>query len=129
MVLVTVKFALNSVVAEFKYLVKYSFDSLVKNLFIKRTVFNGFNNFLVISSVTCGHFEVKPCFNAFNSLIHCSPVGHYIALEAPVAAENICEKPFILRCESAVNLVVGAHEGVWLSFFYCGFECREIDLT
>ena len=82
-----------------------------------------------MDSIGGRHFQLKTCLKTFDAVIDCAPVGHYIALEAPVAAENICEKPFILRCESAVDLVVGAHEGVWLSFFYCGFECREIDLT
>ena len=33
-----------------------------------------------------------------------------LTFEAPVAAENIRKEPFILRCKSTVNLVVGTHE-------------------
>lgn len=44
-----------------------------------------------------------------------------LTFEAPVAAENIRKEPFILRCKSTVNLVVGTHECVWLCFFYRSF--------
>ena len=71
----------------------------------------------IVDPIGGRHFQLKTCLKTFDAVIDCTPVGHYIALEAPVAAENICEKPFILRCESAVDLVVGAHEGVWLSLF------------
>ena len=118
-----------AVVCIFEDNVQDTFYSLIQNFFFQNAVFYSFHDQSIICSIGTWHFQFQPGFQTFHTVIDGTPVRHYITFKSPVITENVCEKPFVFRSKSAVDLIVRAHKCIWLSFLYRSFKCREIDLA
>ena len=58
-----------------------------------------------------------------------TPVGDHSALVAPVVDQNVLQEVLVFVGVNAVDLVVGAHDGLGLAFLYGNLKTGEVDLT
>ena len=123
------KFLRCTVVRIFVNNIQDTFYSLIQNFFLQSAIFYGFHDQSIVCSVGTWHFQIQAGLQTLHTVIDSTPVRHNISFKAPVIAENIGKKPFILGSKSTVDLIVGAHKCIWLSLFYCSFKCRKINFA
>ena len=123
------KFLWCAVVGIFVNNIQDTFYSLIQNFFFQGSVLYSFNNQSIVCSVGTWHLQFQTGFQTLHAVIDSTPVRHNISFKSPVIAENIGKKPFVLGSKSTVNLIVGAHKCIWLSFFYSSFKCRKINFA
>ena len=81
----------------------------------------------VIFGCITGHFQIETGYDAIHPIRHRAPVRHDEALKAPVFSEHVRQQPFVFGAVYAVDLVVGAHNGLGLGFFDRCFKGWQID--
>ena len=62
------------------------------------------------------HFQVKTCFDTFNSVVSCAPVGDGRSVIPPLSAQDVGKQTFVFRAVHAVKFVVRTHHGMRTSF-------------
>ena len=123
------KFLWGTMIRILKNNTENAFYSLIENFFFQGTVFDCFNNQGIVCAAGRRHLQFQSCFQAFHTVIDCTPVRHHVTFKSPVSSKYICKKPFVFRCKGSVNLVIRAHKGIWLCFFYSSFKSRKINFT
>ena len=76
-----------------------------------------------------GHIEIAPGMKRGDPIVQRAPVGNDRAGKAPVAAQNVGQKPVIVARKHAVDLVVGAHDHPGLCGFDRQLKRRQIDFA
>ena len=118
-----------SVFLIFENNIQIFFTGLVQYRFIQCSVLYCGNDFCIRSAFTGRHFQIAACFQSFHTVIHRTPVCHYIAVKSPFPAEHICEHFFVFTKVCAVQLVVCVHNGPRLFLLYHSFKRSKVNFT
>ena len=93
----------------------------------KRAVCHAVQDLTAAVRRIAGHFEIQPRTHTLYAVMRSAPVGHDHAVKAPLGTEHVCEKPFVLRAEGSVDLIIGAHQRGRFRVLHDVFEGFQID--
>ncbi len=81
-----------------------------------------------VGKCTVGHLEVKTAHHGVEAGVDRAPVAHQNALEAPLLAQLVAQQPAVLTGMHAVDHVIAAHHGAYLTALHGLAEGGEINL-
>ena len=101
----------------------------VYQLLVQPAFAHSLNDEAVILPAGGRHFQVQPGLNTFHTVVGCAPVAHHVAVEAPVLAQHVGQKPAVLTGVGAVNPVVTAHHRPGFCLLHGGFEGGKVNFA
>ena len=84
---------------------------------------------VVLRGGRAGHFQVDSGPKALNAVLDGSPVSDHKAVKAPRFAQNFVVQQIVFRAVAAVDLIVGAHDGLRLGLFHCPLKAGKVNLV
>ena len=104
-------------------------DRLVQYGFVKLTALKSIHDPLTADRGITRHFKIKPCAEHVQAVVRCAPVGHHKPVKAPLAAQNLIQKPCILTAIRAVDFVISTHHRFGMCILDDHFKGLQIYLA
>ena len=103
-------------------------DGSVQDRFRQSAAAHCLDDLCITHTAGRGHFQIHACLQVCHTVVDCAPVADHIAVEIPLAPENIRERLFVLSGIDAVDPVIGAHHRPGLCLADGTLKRRQIDL-
>ncbi len=103
-------------------------DRLVQHRLVEGIGLDRLDDLLVGVPARGRHLEIQPGREALDPVGHRAPVGHDIALKAPVLPQHLVQQPVVLGGVDPVDLVVAAHHRLGLGGLDRLLKAGQVDL-
>ena len=111
-----------------EYQLQHAAGAVIYAAYGERPILDRLQDLFFHVVAAAGHIQVAACPEAFDAVIHRTPIGDHHTVKAPFAAEDIRQQLLMVGAMGAVQLGVSAHHGGGLALLHRNFKGRQIKL-